>query len=90
MTLPESLDRFRTLVDIIARLRAPDGCPWDGCTSQDIQVLEIYVADINGELICDCVAGEEVSAYLWAYVYKNATAVRNAVRAIYDAFLDWG
>lgn len=25
----ENLDRFETLVDIIARLRSPDGCPWD-------------------------------------------------------------
>lgn len=29
MSLPENLDQFRTLVDIIAMLRAPDGCPWD-------------------------------------------------------------
>ncbi len=29
MSLPENLSRFNTLVDIIARLRAPDGCPWD-------------------------------------------------------------
>lgn len=29
MTLPENLDEFKTLVEIIARLRAPDGCPWD-------------------------------------------------------------
>jgi tetrapyrrole methylase family protein/MazG family protein len=27
--LPQDLDRFDTLVEIIARLRAPDGCPWD-------------------------------------------------------------
>lgn len=27
--MPENLDHFDTLVDIIARLRAPDGCPWD-------------------------------------------------------------
>ena len=27
--MPENLDRFATLVDIIARLRAPGGCPWD-------------------------------------------------------------
>jgi len=26
---PENLDRFETLVEIIASLRAPDGCPWD-------------------------------------------------------------
>jgi len=29
LSLPENLSRFTTLVDIIARLRAPDGCPWD-------------------------------------------------------------
>ena len=29
MSLPENLNQFATLVDIIARLRAPDGCPWD-------------------------------------------------------------
>ncbi len=29
MSLPENLSQFNTLVDIIARLRAPDGCPWD-------------------------------------------------------------
>jgi len=29
LSLPENLSRFATLVDIIARLRAPDGCPWD-------------------------------------------------------------
>ena len=29
MSLPENLSHFSALVDIIARLRAPDGCPWD-------------------------------------------------------------
>jgi len=29
LSLPQELGRFATLVDIIARLRAPDGCPWD-------------------------------------------------------------
>ncbi len=29
MSLPENLRQFDTLVDIIAKLRAPDGCPWD-------------------------------------------------------------
>jgi tetrapyrrole methylase family protein/MazG family protein len=27
--LPQDPSRFETLVEIIARLRAPDGCPWD-------------------------------------------------------------
>jgi len=29
LSLPNDLSRFSALVDIIARLRAPDGCPWD-------------------------------------------------------------
>ena len=29
MSLPQNLGQFATLVDIIARLRSPDGCPWD-------------------------------------------------------------
>ncbi|OGO01349.1 MAG: nucleoside triphosphate pyrophosphohydrolase, partial [Chloroflexi bacterium RBG_13_52_12] len=29
MPLPEDLKKFDALVEIIARLRAPDGCPWD-------------------------------------------------------------
>ena len=29
MSVPENLSQFNTLVDIIAKLRAPDGCPWD-------------------------------------------------------------
>ena len=29
MSVPEDLSQFSALVDIIAKLRAPDGCPWD-------------------------------------------------------------
>jgi len=29
LSLPQDLNRFATLVEIIARLRAPEGCPWD-------------------------------------------------------------
>ncbi len=29
MSLPRNLGQFTTLVDIIARLRGPNGCPWD-------------------------------------------------------------
>jgi len=29
LSLPDKLHKFDTLVEIIARLRAPDGCPWD-------------------------------------------------------------
>jgi len=29
LSSPEKFNQFETLVDIIARLRGPDGCPWD-------------------------------------------------------------
>ncbi|MFQ6122791.1 MAG: nucleoside triphosphate pyrophosphohydrolase [Dehalococcoidales bacterium] len=29
MSLPKNLSQFDTLVNIVAKLRAPDGCPWD-------------------------------------------------------------
>jgi len=29
LSLPEKLNQFDTLVEIIARLRGPGGCPWD-------------------------------------------------------------
>jgi len=29
LSLPENLNQFASLASIIARLRAPDGCPWD-------------------------------------------------------------
>jgi len=29
LALPENPDKWQTLVDIITKLRAPDGCPWD-------------------------------------------------------------
>jgi len=29
LALPQNLRQFATLVNIVARLRAPDGCPWD-------------------------------------------------------------
>ncbi len=43
--MPENLDRFDTLVDIIARLRAPDGCPWD---------LEQTHASLRANLLEEC------------------------------------
>jgi len=29
LSIPQNLNQFATLVDIITKLRAPDGCPWD-------------------------------------------------------------
>lgn len=45
MSLPENLNRFDTLLDIIARLRAPDGCPWDRKQTH---------ASLRGSLLAEC------------------------------------
>ncbi|MFC1908221.1 nucleoside triphosphate pyrophosphohydrolase [Chloroflexota bacterium] len=45
MSLPENLSQFATLVDIIARLRALDGCPWD---------REQTHASLRGNLLGEC------------------------------------
>ncbi len=45
MSLPENLSQFATLVDIIAKLRAPDGCPWD---------REQTHASLRGNLLEEC------------------------------------
>jgi len=58
--LPENLNQFATLVDIIARLRAPDGCPWDrkqthtslreNLLSECYEVLEVIDEGDSGKL----------------------------------------
>jgi tetrapyrrole methylase family protein/MazG family protein len=58
--LPEDLRNFKTLVEIIARLRAPDGCPWDrqqthqtlraNLLSECYEVLEAIEKDDSAEL----------------------------------------
>jgi len=45
LSLPEDLSQFTTLVDIIARLCAPDGCPWDKQQTH---------ASLRGDLLEEC------------------------------------
>ena len=45
MSLPEDLSQFSALVAIIARLRAPDGCPWDRQQTH---------ASLREELLSEC------------------------------------
>jgi len=45
LSLPVDLSRFTTLVDIIARLRSPDGCPWDKQQTH---------ASLRGNLLEEC------------------------------------
>ena len=62
MSLPRDMSQFTTLVDIIARLRALDGCPWDkkqthaslreSLLGECYEVLEALDEGDSGEL-CD-------------------------------------
>ncbi len=62
MSLPQNLSQFATLAGIIARLRAPDGCPWDrkqthsslreNLLEECYEVLEALDEGDSGEL-CD-------------------------------------
>ena len=45
MSEPEELSQFETLVNIIARLRSPDGCPWD---------REQTHSSLRGSLLGEC------------------------------------
>jgi tetrapyrrole methylase family protein/MazG family protein len=45
LSLPQDLSKFDALAEIIARLRAPDGCPWD---------KEQTHASLRGNLLSEC------------------------------------
>jgi tetrapyrrole methylase family protein/MazG family protein len=45
MSVPDDLNKFDSLVEIIARLRAPDGCPWD---------LQQTHASLRENLLSEC------------------------------------
>jgi tetrapyrrole methylase family protein/MazG family protein len=45
LSQPKDLSQFKALVEIIARLRAPDGCPWDRKQTH---------ASLRGNLLSEC------------------------------------
>jgi MazG family protein len=49
MSSPESLTQLGRLIDIMAALRAPDGCPWD--REQTIDTLKKYILEETYELL---------------------------------------
>ncbi len=51
MSLPKNLSQFDTLVNIVAKLRAPDGCPWD---------REQTHSSLRGNLLEECYEALEV------------------------------
>src|SRR6186713_1551211 len=49
MSLPEALEQLQRLIDIMAALRAPHGCPWD--REQTIDTLKKYILEETYELL---------------------------------------
>lgn len=47
--MPSAPDQFQRLIDIVARLRAPDGCPWD--REQTIDTLKPFVLEETYEVL---------------------------------------
>ena len=63
MSNPERADRtgpaFEALVEVMRRLRAPDGCPWD--RAQTLQTLKTYVIEEAYEVLEAIDEGQPVS-----------------------------
>lgn len=49
MSIDTTIDELRQLIDIMARLRAPDGCPWD--REQTPETLKSYLLEETYELL---------------------------------------
>ena len=80
MPLPDNLHEFNTLAAIIARLRAPDGCPWDkeqthrtlreNLLSEAYEVLEA-LDDGNKDELCEELGDLLLQIVLHAQIAKD-------------------
>ena len=80
MEIPENLKNFDTLVKIIARLRGPDGCPWDkeqthqtlrgNLISESYEVLEALDSEENRAL-CEELGDLLLQIVLHAQIAKD-------------------
>jgi tetrapyrrole methylase family protein/MazG family protein len=81
LSLPQELNQFATLVEIIARLRAPDGCPWDrqqthaslreSLLSECYEVLEALDEGDSGKL-CEELGDLLLQIMLHAQIAKDS------------------
>jgi MazG family protein len=80
---------FLRLVDIMARLRAPDGCPWD--REQTLQTLAPYVMEEAAEVVDAIERGhpddvrEEVGDLLFEGVFLSQVASEDGTFDVADA-----
>ncbi|MBI2980594.1 MAG: nucleoside triphosphate pyrophosphohydrolase, partial [Chloroflexi bacterium] len=90
MSLPKNLNQFATLVEIIARLRAPDGCPWDreqthatlreNLLEECYEVLDVLDAGDSGKLC------EELGDLLMQVVLHAQIATEDGEFELGDVF----
>jgi tetrapyrrole methylase family protein / MazG family protein len=82
------MDNFRRLVDIMARLRGPDGCPWD--KAQDHQSLKPYIVEETYEVLdaidknCPQDLSEELGDLLLQIVFHSQIANEKSAFSIDD------
>ncbi|MBI4181302.1 MAG: nucleoside triphosphate pyrophosphohydrolase [Chloroflexi bacterium] len=81
MSLFENLSQFSTLLDIIAKLRAPDGCPWDkeqthaslrGNLLEECYEVLAVLDDGNGENLCEELGDLLLQIVLHAQIAREA------------------
>ncbi len=91
---PAALDAFARLVDIMATLRAPDGCPWD--REQTIDTLKPFVLEETYELLEAIDAGdhaairEELGDFLFEAVFIAHLESEAGHFGIADALVEVG
>ena len=93
MAVPEDLGKFASFTDIIARLRAPDGCPWDreqthqslrvNLLSEAYEVLEALDGGDNAEL-CEELGDLLLQIVLHAQIARDEGAfdISDVIRGI--------
>jgi MazG family protein len=84
-TKPSAGEKFQLLVDLMARLRAPDGCPWD--REQTFDTIKPYLLEETYEVLeaVDArdwpeLAGELGDLLLQAVFFSQMAAERNLFR----------
>ena len=78
-------EKFQRLVEIMARLRSPEGCPWD--RAQDFDSIKPYVLEETYEVI-DAIEAryDELGHFrLVTHYWISAADVEKAARMIREA-----
>ena len=73
---------FRELCDVVARLRAPDGCPWD--RRQTLETIKPYTLEETYELLEAIDSGDDgaIVEELGDLLYAEYGAVENLLGAV--------